>query len=307
MYVDDLQLSINNNFLCDKLYENEKLGLVLDYQKFNTNCHEINSLLTKNGYFLRIFELRKKFRYLSFKNPKRKTIVQQLSSCINEKYGFYIISIEYSKKLRKKFQLIDIIYKPIKSADEKILCYFSTDISKSYRNSCGDNEEISRGFAFESFCKNRSDKQKRHIENCSGVPGIIYNFNNKNMITFEENVKSKRNLPYALYFDFKTTAPTDNYFDPEQTKMFVVSYTLIVSFHPKLKIPKIIVERSYVHPLKELNSISYLTGDQLSFSDAKLISQLKDAAYEVNSRKCKNAIAQMFTIETVFVKKPLID
>ena len=126
------------------------------------------------------------------------------------------------------------------------------------------------------------------------------------MITFEENVKSKRNLPYALYFDFKTTAPKDNYFDPEQTKMFVVSYTLIVSFHPKLKIPKIIVERSYVHPLKELTSISYLTGDQLSFSDAKLISQLKDAAY-VNSRKCKNAIAQMFTIETAFVKKPLID
>ena len=81
---------------------------------------------------------------------------------------------------------------------------------------------------------------------------------------------------------------------------------LIVSFHPKLKIPKIIVEENYMHPLKELTSISYLTGDQLSFSDAKLISQLKDAAY-VNSRKCKNAIAQMFTIETAFVKKPLID
>ena len=103
-YVDDLQLSINNNnFLCDKLYENEKLELVLDYQKFNINCHEINSLLTKNDYFLGIFELRKKSHYLSFKNPKRQTIVRQLSSCINEKYGFYIISIGFSKKLRKGF------------------------------------------------------------------------------------------------------------------------------------------------------------------------------------------------------------
>ena len=82
---------------------------------------------------------------------------------------------------------------------------------------------------------------------------------------------------------------------------------MIVSFHPKLKISKIIVERSYAQPLKELTSISYLTGDQLSFSDAKLIFQLKDAAYEVDSRKCKNAIAQMFTIETAFVKKLLID
>ena len=117
--VNNLQLSINNNFLFDKLYKNEKLELVLDYQKFNANCHEFNSLLAKNGYFLRIFELRKKFRYLSLKNPKKQTIVRQLSSCINEKYnGFHMISIEYSKKLRKKFELIDIIYKPVKSVDD---------------------------------------------------------------------------------------------------------------------------------------------------------------------------------------------
>ena len=158
-----------------------------------------------------------------------------------------------------------------------------TDFSKSYRNSCGDNEKISHGFAFECYyCGKffaRADKQKRNIESCSGVPGTIHDFNNKNLITFEE---SKGDLPFALYFDFKTTAPTDNYFDPEQTKIYVVSYTLIVSFHPKLKIPKIIVERSYAHPLKELTTISYLTGDQLSFADSKLISQLRDAACEVD-------------------------
>ena len=79
---DDLKLSINNNFLFDKLYENDKFELILDYQKFNANCHEINSLLAKDGYCLRIFELRQKFRYLSLKNPKKQTVVQQLSSCI---------------------------------------------------------------------------------------------------------------------------------------------------------------------------------------------------------------------------------
>ena len=36
----------------------------------------------------------------------------------------------------------------------------------------------------------RADKQKRHIENFSGVPGITYNFSNKNLITFEDNFKS---------------------------------------------------------------------------------------------------------------------
>ena len=100
---DDLQWSINNNFLFDKLYENEKSELVLDYQKFNANCHEINSLLAKNGYLLRIFELRKKFRYLSLKNPKKQTIVQQLSSCINAKYnGFHISHFNWIQQEVKK-------------------------------------------------------------------------------------------------------------------------------------------------------------------------------------------------------------
>ena len=48
---NDLQLSINNNFLFDKLYEYDKFELTLDYQKFNTNYHEINLLLAKDGYF----------------------------------------------------------------------------------------------------------------------------------------------------------------------------------------------------------------------------------------------------------------
>ena len=39
-----------------------------------------------------------------------------------------------------------------------------------------------------------------------------------------------------IYFDFKTTAPTDNGFDPRQKKMFVMSYVLIAAFHPHLKL-----------------------------------------------------------------------
>ena len=77
--------------------------------------------------------------------------------------------------------------------------------------------------------------------------------------------------------------------------MFVVSYALIACFHPKLKIQKIIAERSYAHSINELTSISYLTADQLNFADPKLVSQLRDAAFEVNARQCKKTFAQMFT------------
>ena len=109
------------------------------------------------------------------------------------------------------------------------MCYYSKDLSKAYRNSCRESgEKVSHGFAFECYyCSTffaQANRQKRHIESCSGVPGIVYNFNNQNVVTFEDNFKCTGDLPFALYFDFVTTAPTDNYFDPEQTKMFVVSY-----------------------------------------------------------------------------------
>ena len=153
----------------------EKCNVSLDYQKFNSQCHEINMTLAKYGYFLRVFELKSKFRHLALKNPKKQNIVRQLSSCINEKYnGLHVISIEYSKKLRTKFKPINIIYKPIKSPEKEVLCFSTNDIPKSYRNSCGGtSDKVSHGFAFECYCGKffaRADKQKRYIENCTGVP-----------------------------------------------------------------------------------------------------------------------------------------
>ena len=75
----------------------------------------------------------------------------------------------------------------------------------------------------ESFLQELTNK-KRHIESCSGVPRMIYNFNNKNLITFEDNqkdicpwqyiltlkqllqpttvsIQNKKNVCYVLCFD----------------------------------------------------------------------------------------------------------
>ena len=95
IYADEL-LKVIDNTLFDQLNQ-EKLNLVLDYQTFNNQCHEINLLLGKHGCFLRVFELKNKFHLLELKNPK-ENIVRQLSSCINKKYnGFHVISTEHSK------------------------------------------------------------------------------------------------------------------------------------------------------------------------------------------------------------------
>ena len=65
-------------------------------------CYEINAILSKFGYFLRVFELKNKFRHLTMKDKTKQKILRQLSSCLIERYsGFTIISIKYQKKQRK--------------------------------------------------------------------------------------------------------------------------------------------------------------------------------------------------------------
>ena len=54
------------------------------------------------------------------------------------------------------------------------------------------------------------------MEHCSGFSGIVYNFNNQNLVTFEDNLGYKGNFPVIAYIDFETAAPTDSCFDPEQ-------------------------------------------------------------------------------------------
>ena len=53
--INELKEVIDNN-LFDQSNQKE-FNLVLDYQKFNNQCHEINMLLAKHRYFLRVFEL----------------------------------------------------------------------------------------------------------------------------------------------------------------------------------------------------------------------------------------------------------
>ena len=87
--------------------------------------------------------------------------------------------------------------------------------------------------------------------------------------------------------------------------MFVVSYVMIVAFHPKLNLDRIIIQRSYAHSLEQLTTLNYFTREQLSFVDSSLIKMLKDMAFEVAKREFKNSIGKMFLIESPLVKKTL--
>ena len=82
----DFEKSIDKK-LIEQLDQPEKFQFIVDLQKFNNICYEINSILSKHDYFLKVFELKNKFRHLSMKEPKKQNIVRQLSSCLMEKYN----------------------------------------------------------------------------------------------------------------------------------------------------------------------------------------------------------------------------
>ena len=110
--------------LVEEFIQPEKFELIIDLQRFYNMYYEINTVLSKNGYFLKVFELKNKFRRLAMKDKSKQKILRQLSSFLIKKYsGFGVISIEFERKQRKKFKPIDIIYKPTKLIEIEPLCY----------------------------------------------------------------------------------------------------------------------------------------------------------------------------------------
>ena len=126
------------------------------------------------------------------------------------------------------------------------------------------------------------------MDNCSGSPGAVYNFNNQNLISYQNNFRTKGDLPYRY--------------------LFAVSYFMVAAFHPELKLNRIIIQRSYAHSLEQLKSLNYFTQEQINFFDSTLIKMLKDIAFDVAKRKCKKkSIGPMFWLENALVKKTLLE
>ena len=88
--------------------------------------------------------------------------------------------------------------------------------------------------------------------------------------------------------------------------MNAVSYVIIFAFHPKLKMRRVIIERSFGHSLQKLTTIGYLTNEQLKFKGIITLKQLRDCALSVFSKKNKIAISKMFSTELKFATDCLL-
>ena len=77
------------------------LRLDLDVLNFENQCFKINTILNRHGMFLRVFELKDKFRYVFKQNNEQKKIISEVSACIIERFnGFTIVRIEFDNEIR---------------------------------------------------------------------------------------------------------------------------------------------------------------------------------------------------------------
>ena len=155
-----------------------------DKLNFENQCFQVNTILSRHNMFLRVFELKDKFRYIIKQNSEQKRIVKEVSACVVERFnGFTIVRLEFDNEIRKEFTPVDIIYKPVIKLQAILNCFFTNQLHLAYKavyNETIDWTKLKTSCAFQCyFCGKfwtRKIKLTTHMKNCVGKPGFIYNF-----------------------------------------------------------------------------------------------------------------------------------
>ena len=141
-----------------------------------------------------------------------------------------------------------------------------------------------------------------HIKCCAGKAGYTYEFDSP-IVNYQENFNKIGDLPFAIYYDFGTTMGSGIFYD---AKVYVVSYCIVVAFHPDLKISHMVIYRSFDQSLAEVESLQHfidLKQDFLScgYHNLKTLKQLGDCALSVFNKSRNTALAEMFNVELKLV------
>lgn len=117
-------------FLEIMLKINENLFLDLRINAFKKQCFETNDILLEIKIFRRVYEMRKRFRYLIHTVSENNKMKIDLSSCITEKFSrFQMVKLLLKNKIRMEFKPIDVVFGSVKHYKQNRNCYF---ITKTY-------------------------------------------------------------------------------------------------------------------------------------------------------------------------------
>ena len=122
---------------------------------------------------------------------------------------------------------IYVIFDTVKHKKIKIDCYFSTQKHLAIRIAFNKSDKMKHNEEYECHhCSKfyaRKSTYERHIKNCSGIPGILSKFWNQKLVSFEDTLKYRGDLPFVAYCDFETTTTHEYMFDPESREMFALT------------------------------------------------------------------------------------
>ena len=241
------------------------------------------------------------------KVSRKNEVKRELSACVIRKFnGYEILRKDLQRKESKNFKPIDITYEPSFERDVPVLCHFAPQIHLAYRSYIGlfkngvekiSNRTVKQCHYCDNFFAKTDEKMNQHISVCSAKQGITYSFDNAQIIDYQDNYKYMGDLPFSVYFDFETTTGDAVFF---HSKMYVVSYCMIVSFNKSLNFDKMVIFRSYQQTAVELYDISHFKHEHVPFFDQLTLRQLKDAASAVAFREKCTSLAEMFSIELKF-------
>ena len=224
---------------------------MLDHSSFGfvDQCQVINEVFSKYGFFLRFYERRNNCQYqLRRKLKEKNQMKQELSARIIQKFnGYEILRNHLNSIERKDFIPIDVVYEPTLNENKIIECFFAPKIHLGFRTTieksrkCGN--VLNHTHAKQChYCNNyfiKSDeKMKKHLSICSGKAGFTFSFDNGKIVDYQGHYRDSGNLPFSICYDFKTTTGSVVFFD---AKMYVVSYCMVVAFHPDLRILRLMI------------------------------------------------------------------
>ena len=131
---ENLEKEIGNDLYSKINSIKENCILDLNLNHFEEMWYNLNDILVQENMFLRIYEIKDKYRYLFHENKDSKNCLRSLSSCIKEKFnGFRWCELKLSAKEKTNLLSVNILYKPIKKSDDFVKCYFVNDLKNAYR------------------------------------------------------------------------------------------------------------------------------------------------------------------------------
>ena len=247
-----------------------KQDVMSDYTFFGFSnwCKIMNRVLAEFRFFKKFYERRNKFRYqLRQKLKSKNEMKTELLACNYQKFiGYHLLRNNLQRKEKTELVPIDIGYEPTLDVSKPILCFFArqtyTAYQTFYEKALGNNKKKSVNSTAAKqcpYCNNfffkSEEKIKKHISTCSGQAGFNFVFDNGKIVDYQENYKKIGDHPFSMFFDFETKTRSVVFFD---AKMYVVSYCIIVAFHPELNLPRLVIYRSYDETINQLNSLVHL-------------------------------------------------